>query len=248
MYTVKQLAILAGVSPRTLRYYDQIGLLKPSTYGENGYRYYDDHAVLRLQQILFYRELALSLHDIKMILEQPDFDVLQALYAHKVALREKGQRIEQLRQTVEKTIQHLEGKLIMSKKEIFEGFSEEKQKAYAEEARQRWNPGLVDQSQKRWGSYSAEKKKAIMAEGSEVYEKIFANMEKGHDSQEVQDFVAQWHQHMRYFYEPSMPVLRGLGQMYCDDPRFRANFENFGPEFPEFLRAAIAFYCDQTRA
>jgi DNA-binding transcriptional MerR regulator len=245
MYTVKQLANSAGVSARTLRYYDQIGLFKPSTYGKNGYRYYDDEAVLRLQQILFYREMELSLREICSVLEQPDFDVLQTLDSHKTMLQRKKQRIDQLLNTIENTIRHIEGELTMTKNDIFAGFSEEKQKAYAQEARQRWDPDLVDQSQKRWASYSDEKKKDIMAEANEIYEEIFAHSDKGHDSHKVQDLVGQWHQHMRNFYEPSIPMLRGLGQLYCDDPRFRVNFEKLSPQFPEFLREAIAFYCDQ---
>ena len=245
MYTVKQLANSAGISARTLRYYDQIGLLKPSTYGQNGYRYYDDDAVLRLQQILFYREMELSLSDIRAIVDQPDFDVLGTLDSHKTMLKRKKQRIDLLLSTIENTIQHIGGKLTMTKKEIFAGFSEEKQKAYAQEARQRWDPELVDQSQERWASYSDEKKKEIIAEANEIYENIFASINGGHDSQKVQDLVAQWHRHMRNFYEPSIPTLRGLGQLYCDDPRFRANFEKFSPSFPEFLREAIAYYCDQ---
>jgi DNA-binding transcriptional MerR regulator len=86
-YTVKQLADLAGISRRTLHYYDEIGLLKPSMQGQNKYRYYTDQAVLRLQQILFYREMGLRLSDIRDVLDQPDFDVLQSLQSHKQALQ-----------------------------------------------------------------------------------------------------------------------------------------------------------------
>jgi DNA-binding transcriptional MerR regulator len=245
MYTVKQLANSAGVSARTLRYYDQIGLLKPTTYGKNGYRYYDDVAALRLQQILFYRELELSLKEIRAIIEQPDFNLLDALESHKVTLQQKKQRIKLLLSTIEKTIRHIEGKISMNKKDIFAGFSAEEQKVYADEARQRWDPVLVDQSQRRWSSYSGEKKKEIMAEANEIYATIFANSDKGHNSHKIQDLIGQWHQHLRYFYEPSIPMLRGLGQLYCDDPRFRVKFEKFNPQFPEFLRDSIAFYCDQ---
>ena len=131
----------------------------------------------------------------------------------------------------------------MKSKEIFAGFSEEQQDEYAEQARQRWDPELVDQSMKRWNSYSEEKKQAILAEGREIYQGIFDNMTQGHDSLEVQDWVAKWHQNMRYFYEPSIDVLRGLGQLYIDSPDFRANFEKFSPEYPEFLNEAIQFYC-----
>lgn len=90
MYTVKQVAELAGVSVRTLHHYDQIGLLKPSQIGANGYRYYDDDALLRLQQILFYRELGLELAQINDVLNRPDFDVLTALKSHRIALIDAG--------------------------------------------------------------------------------------------------------------------------------------------------------------
>jgi len=248
VYTVNQLAKLAGVSARTLRYYDQIGLLKPSTHGQNGYRYYDDAAVLRMQQILFYREMALSLAEIRAILDQPEFDVLATLSSHKDMLQGKKQRIDQLLTTLENTIKHIEGKTTMNNKEIFAGFNEEQQKAYAEEARKRWDPDMVDKSQQRWGRYSTEKKKSIILEGGQIYDKIFADRDNGHDSNKIQELIGQWHQHMRNFYEPSIPMLRGLGQLYCDDARFRANFEKFSPEFPEFLRDAISFYCDQAPA
>ena len=131
----------------------------------------------------------------------------------------------------------------MSKKEIFEGFSDEQAEAYAEQARQRWDPELVNQSMRLWKSYSDEKKKAIIKEGSANYQEIFNHMEKGFDSLEVQTGVAKWHQHMRYFYEPTVTILSGLGYGYRDDPQFRATFEKFSPEFPEFLCEAIQFYC-----
>ena len=93
MFTVKQLSKLAGVTPRTLHHYDDIGLLKPSRIGDNGYRYYEEDALLQLQQILFYRELDMPLEDIKMIMAESRFDVLGALYSHKEALNKQAARI-----------------------------------------------------------------------------------------------------------------------------------------------------------
>jgi len=241
VYTVKQLADLADISPRTLHYYDEIKLLKPSSYGENRYRYYDDEAMLRLQQILFYREMGLNLQKIQKLLDQPDFDVINALQSHKVTLGKQVKRLNRLISTVDKTINHLTGGTEMSKKEIFEGFSEEQQEKYAEEARQCWDPQLVDESMNRWKSYSEEKKQAIMEEGQAIYQGIFDTMVSDYSSPEIQSLVAQWHQNMRNFYEPSIPMLRGLGQMYVNSPDCRATFENFSPEFPEFLCAAIQF-------
>ena len=89
MYTVKEIAELAGVSPRTLHYYDQIGLLEPTSHGENGYRYYGQDALLKLQQILFFKELDFSLEEINAIISSPDFDVLYALQVHKTSLQQR---------------------------------------------------------------------------------------------------------------------------------------------------------------
>ncbi|MCA9980813.1 MAG: MerR family transcriptional regulator, partial [Anaerolineales bacterium] len=130
VYTVKQLADLAGVSNRTLHYYDEIGLLKPSSYSDSGYRYYDEEALLRLQQILFLRELDISLQKIGTILEQPDYDLVQALTNQRQALAQRAKRLENLMHTIDKTIQHLQGELEMSSQEFFGGFSEEQQKEY----------------------------------------------------------------------------------------------------------------------
>jgi len=106
MYTVKQLADLAGVSRRTLHYYDQIGLLVPSSRRDNGYRLYGDGALLKLQQILFFRELGFGLEEINKILSKPDFDAIEALESHKGLLAKKAERLNELLETVDKTIKN----------------------------------------------------------------------------------------------------------------------------------------------
>ncbi len=245
-YSVKQLADLAGVSRRTLHHYDEIGLLKPASHGENRYRYYDDDALLRLQQILFYRELGLRLNEIQEILDQPDFDVLQALQAHKSELQKRITRLNHLIITVDKTILHAKGEKEMSNNEIFSGFSEEQQEEYAQQARERWDPERVDQSMKRWKSYSPKKKQQVLDEGQAVYVDILENMKEGKapGSAEVQACLVRWHQHMRYFYEPNWAILRGLGQGYANSPEFRATFEKIDPDLPDFLNEAIQIYTE----
>jgi len=245
-YTIKQLADLAGVSRRTLHHYDEIGLLKPSEKGANRYRYYDDDAALRLQQILFYRELGINLTEIQEILDQPDFDMLQALQVHKSELHKRVARLNHLIETVDKTILHVKGKIIMSDHAIFEGFSEEQQGEYARQARERWDPELVNQSMKLWKSYSPEKKQQVMDEGKAIYVDILEHMGAGKapGSPEVQACLVRWHQHMRYFYEPSWGMLRGLGQGYAASPDFRATFEKMHPDLPDFLNEAIQVYTE----
>lgn len=243
MYTVKQLADLAGVSVRTLHYYDEIGLLRPSSVGENGYRYYDEEALYRLQQILFFRELDLPLSAIRAILDSPAFDLLAALQAHREALQGRVRRLNTLIHTVDRTIAHLMGEVEMSKQQLFGGFTEEEERRYAEEARQRYGEQEVQESYRRWNSYSAAEKERIKAEGNAIYADLVAAMEQGPASPEVQAIIGRWHQHLRYFYEPSMDRLRGLGQLYVDSPDFATRFRALHPELPEFMQQAIAVYC-----
>jgi len=243
-YTVKEMGDMAGVSRRTLHFYDEKGLLKPASVGENGYRYYDEDSLLRLQQILFYREMDLDLERIKQILDDPKFDTVDALQTHRTELEAKIKRLQTLSKTVDATLQHLVGEVKMSDKNIFKGFDEEEQEKYEQEAIDNWGE-KARESQQLWKSYSDEKKQAIMEEGNQIYTDLASNMEKGADSPEVQKLLAQWHQHLRNFYEPSIETLGGLGQMYEEHPDFHAKFAGLHPDLPSFLKASIAIYVDK---
>lgn len=119
-YSIKQLAELSGVSTRTLRFYDEIGLLKPSFIGENQYRYYEDEQVILLQQILFYRELDYSLKDIKKVLNHSAFDKVSSLQQQKMLLQKKQDSISQMLKTIDKTINHCRGEISMQVEEFFD--------------------------------------------------------------------------------------------------------------------------------
>lgn len=242
MFTVKQLSKLAGVTPRTLHHYDAIGLLKPSRVGENGYRYYGEEALLRLQQILFYREMDIPLDDIKKIMGRREFDVLGALQSHKDALQKQVARLNRLIHTVDHTIDHLKGKNTMSEKAYFEGFSEEEQEKYALEAEQLYDPETVRESNRKWKAYSTAKKEAILAEGKAIYEDMISAMPKGARSAEVQSIVERWRRHMDYFWTPKLDQLLDLANGYNDDPRFKATFDKMHPQLAEFMREAVKLY------
>ena len=247
MYTVKQLSTLAGVTPRTLHHYDQIDLLKPESVGENGYRYYGEKSILRLQQILFYRELDMPLDEIKKIMERRDFDVLAALEDHKLELQKRIKRLEQLIETVDNTLLHLKGANIMSPKGLFEGFSEEEQEQYAQEAEQMYDPETVRASNRRWKGYSAEKKQAVMEEGRQIYLDMITAMPQGADSPVVQAILERWRKHMDYFWTPELDQLSALAAGYVDDPRFKANFDKMHPQLAEFMREAIKIYVENEK-
>jgi DNA-binding transcriptional MerR regulator len=245
LYTVKQLAELAGVTPRTLHHYDEIGLLKPSRIGDNGYRYYAEEALLRLQQIMLYRELDVPLDDIKKILGRRNFDVLSALESHKIALRKRAERIDKIIQTVDDTILNLKGKKEMTKKQLFQAFSEEQQAEYEKEAMQKYDPETVKTSNKKWKTYTAAEKQRIFDEGNAVYADMIAAMPKGAGSAEAQACVDRWRKHMNYFWTPNLDQLNGLANLYNDDPRFKANFDQMHPNLAEFMREAVAIYVKQ---
>lgn len=242
-YTVKQLAKLAGVTTRTLHYYDEIGLLRPAWYGENGYRYYDDQAVLRLQQILFYRELDFSLDQIKAVLNRPDFDLLKALEGHKRGLQERAARLERLIQTVENTIQHIRGEITMADKDFYSGFDEEKQKEYFDEAERRWGEE-VSRSRKQWEAMTPEEKNGFLARMHEITSGIAANADHGPESPEVQRWIDRWFNFINdECFSCSLETFETLGHTYAADPAFRQTYENIRPGMADLMEQAIVHYC-----
>jgi MerR family transcriptional regulator, thiopeptide resistance regulator len=247
MFTVKQIAHMAGITPRTLHYYDQIGLLKPSRVGENGYRYYGEEAMLRLQQILLYRELELPLDEIKTIMVSREFDTLGALENHREELRKRIHQMERLIKTVDKTILHLKGKHSMSEKQFFEGFSEEQQAEYEKEAMQMYDPETVRASKARWRSYSAAEKQRIGEEGNAAYAALLESMPKGPGSPEAQAGVELWRKHMEYFWVPNDEQLLGLTELYNEDPRFKKNYDRIDPQLADFIREAVKIYVENRK-
>ena len=247
MFTVKQLSKMAGVTPRTLHHYDDIGLLKPSRVGENGYRYYGEEALLKLQQIMFYRELEFPLEDIKNLIGHRGFDVLKALESHKESLGRQMERTKRLLVTVDNTIQHIKGEKLMSREGLFAGFSEEEQEQYAQEAEQLYDPGTVRASNRKWKAYSAAKREAVLAEGRQIYLDMIAAMPKGADSAEVQAIVENWRRHMDHFWTPTLDQLLDLANGYNADPRFKANFDKVHPKLAEFMREAVKVYVGQRK-
>lgn len=132
----------------------------------------------------------------------------------------------------------------MSQKQLFSGFSDEEEKRYHAQAREQYGAAEVDASYKLWNSYAKEKQDAIKAECGAIYTDLAALLAGDHaaESDPVQAVIARWHQHMRYFYEPSIERLRGLGQLYVASPDFADKFRQLHPDLPEFLQAAITHY------
>jgi len=247
MFTVNDLSRLAGVSRRTLHYYDEIGLLKPSQVGENGYRYYGEEALLRLQQIMLYRELDMPLESIKKIMGRRDFDVLNALESHMDDLYRRIERMERIIQTVEDTINHLKGKKAMSKRQFFAAFSDEQQVEYEKEIAQKYDPETVKAANRRWKDYTAADKQRIGEEGNAVYEGFLNAMPHGAASEQAQACVLPWRKHIEYFWTPNDEQLVGLAHLYNDDPRFKANFDQIHPDLAAFVLETVEIYASRRK-
>lgn len=247
-YTVKGLADLAGVTTRTLRWYDQKGLLQPSRTNEAGYRLYNDTAVSKLQQILFYRELEFSLAEIKEILDQPHFDPEQALMSHRMELQKRRKRIDDLILTVNKTLDELRGGTEMSDQEKLEVFKQnaiaENEARYGKEIRKEYGDEAVDRSNAAMMNLTQEQYDAWERLGAEIQSLLQqAVLEgKGSDAAEGQH-IAALHREWCFFsraYEPKQHA--GIAELYVQDPRFTAYYDGEVHGGAQFLRDAIVSY------
>lgn len=244
-YTIKEISDLAGVTTRTIRYYDEIGLLDPALTGENGYRYYDQDSLLRLQQILFFRELDVPLKEIELIMNRPNFDLPAALENHRSALQGKVRRLKTLIDTLDQTIASVKGERTMSDKEIFEGFDESQ---YEDEVQERWGdtPQFAE-SQKKWANYTAEQKEAIKEEGGRLTVRMVGeNLDASPNDPDVQAAVGEYYAYLnKYFYTCDVEFLRGLADMWVGDPRFAVNYERIRVGGAVFVREAVCIFCDR---
>lgn len=247
-YTIQQLATLAGVSVRTLHHYDSIGLLKPAYRSSNTYRKYGEPELLRLQQILFFRELEIPLDQIKQTLDGKYFDMISTLKTHRTLIEIKEARMKELLVTIDKTIKKLNQESNMNDEELYEGFSKEEQEAWNKEAEERWgHTDAYKQSVGKYESLSQAEKVQMQKDGEVLMDTIVTNMVHGPDSPEVQALVQQHYDSLRFFYEPSLEMYKSLADMYVgyqDDTRYRAYFEKHHKDLPEFMRDAIYIYCD----
>lgn len=249
-YTVKELAKLSGVSVRTLHFYDEIGLLMPAFHGENGYRYYEEEQLLKLQQILFFRELDFRLKEIQKIVGRSDFDQLKALLSHRKVLEKRQERIGKLLTTIDKTVKRIKGERNMFDEEIYTGFSKEKQKEYEQYLINRngqMAEDLISESKKRTKHWKKEDADAAKAAVDGLHREFIDALGKGlsPNSDEVQKIVKGHYQWIQQFYEPTKEVYAGLGDLYNEHPDFRKMYDSYHPELAEFLKAAMKYFAKE---
>lgn len=245
-YTVNKLAKLAGVSVRTLHYYDEFGLLPPAFVVKNGYRYYEEKELLLLQQILFFRELDFSLEKIKRILKSPDFQIEEALRNQRLLLKSRQKRNDKLINTIELTLKRMKNKQKINEEELYDAFQDDDVKQYQEEVQERWgNTEAYKQSKERVSKMTKVKMEKIKKEQEDISKAIAENMEKGIESDTIQSLIKRHHKWVSTFYDCPLEMYRNLGKMYIDDIRFAKNYEKVKKGLAIFMRDAIAYYCDK---
>ena len=240
---IKEFAELTGVSVRTLHYYDEINLLKPSYVDEqNGYRFYDENSLERMQEILFYRELDFSLKSISEILASPNYDKQQALAEQKRLLTLKKDRLERLIAALE---QAEKGEITMSAFDNSE--YETARQQYEDEAKQRWgDTDAYKESRVKTAGYSKDKWNDVLGGLNGVFAEFAACKKCGDsiDSDAAQQLVKKLQDYITsHFYHCTDDILAGLGQMYVCDERFKNNVDSHGEGTAEFVSEAIKIYC-----
>lgn len=238
-YTVKKLSELSGISVRTLHYYDEIGLLKPSQVKTNGYRIYDKKEILKLQQILYYRELNFTLNEIKSIINDPNFDLEKALETHKQSLIKEQRRIKRLIKTIDKTILNIKGKLQMSDKEYFDNITQEEIEKHKDAARKEYG----DFEDRTKGMSTPDFKK-LLKQGESITKSLIEKMELGlnPDSTEVQEIIAEHFKYINRFWDCNNEAYGTLGKMYVEDERFTKNIDKAKEGLAKFMFEGIEVF------
>ena len=236
---IKEFARLTKVSVRTLHYYDEIGLLKPAGVDKwTGYRYYDGQSLLRMQEILFYRELDFSLKSIGEILSSPHYNTRRALQEQKMLLKLKKERLERLIAAVDRA---MEGKNVMS------AFDSQELEKYKAEAREKW--GKTDaykEHAEKTKNYSRGTWNQLAGEMDGIFAEFAACKAKGEtaESDEAQGLVQKLQGYItENYYHCTREILAGLGQMYAADERFRKNIDRHGAGTAVYAARAISVYC-----
>jgi DNA-binding transcriptional MerR regulator len=246
---INELAKLSGVSARTLRYYDEIGLLKPSHVGDNGYRQYNQEEIDRLQQILFYRTLDFKLEEIKALLNHPDYQVKDALLKQQHLLRQKRANLDDLINTIEKTISAMEGEITMTNEQKFVAFKNEfirdNERQFGREIREKYGEQQVVASYGKLKEMTEEQYEAMQQLEHQLFERLTEAMDIGVTSSEVAMEAAELHKRWLSFHwaKYSKDAHLGLAQMYVNDERFISYYDSrIGEGATQFLHDAIIAY------
>ena len=245
-WSIVEVARYAGVSSRTLRHYDGLGLVRPAYVGANGYRYYEREQLHRLQEVLVLRELGLPLDAIARVLDGT-VDRVGVLREHRAALLRERDRLERLATAVGRVIEEREGGELMHPQELFDGFDPERQRAYEAELVDRYGESArerIAESWRRIGSMSMADAERVQAELARRDEDYAVLMDAGVDpgDERAQALTAGHYRWVCQFWTPDADAFAGLGELYVDSPEFRARYDAVRPGLAAYVRDAMAAY------
>lgn len=245
-YGIRELSAMAGVSARTLRWYDSIGLLKPCRVGENGYRYYSSAEADRLQHILFYRELGVDLKQIAALLDDPGFDRLAALRGHLEALEARRSELDGMILSLRRTISAEERNEPMKDREKFEAFKRDavaqNEKKYGKEIRAKYGDKAIDESNRRLLDMTNAQHDEKQALEEEILARLEAAVKAGASpaSDEARAIVELHRRWLAFSWTPpTVEAYKGLAQMYVMDERFTAYYDRAVSGCAQFLCDAV---------
>ncbi|GII23951.1 MerR family transcriptional regulator [Planosporangium mesophilum] len=242
-WSIQEIARLAGTTSRTLRHYGQVGLLEPSRIGGNGYRYYDQDRLVRLQRILLLRDLGLGLPAIAEVLDGQR-DTVAALRTHLALLEQERERIGRQIESVKTTLRKTEGGEQLMAEEVFDGFDHSR---YEQEVTERWGRKAYEKADRWWRSLSDAEKKAYQQRHLDIAKDYGTAYLAGTavDGDEVQEIVRRHVDWLSITMNPTKEYVIGLGEMYVADPRFTANYDRHGAGTAEFVRDAMRVYAER---
>lgn len=244
-YSISKLSSLTKISTRTLRYYDEIELLKPARVNSSGYRVYGEKEVNKLQQILLYKELGVSLELIKEIVNNPNFNKVEALREHKLKLLQKKEQIDLLLENVENTLRSCEGGLKMSDKDKFKGFKKEiidnNEKLYGKEIREKYGDKEIDEANKKMMNMTEEEFESAKKLEEEIIVSLKEAFKTGDVTSDLAKETVRLHKkwicmHWNKF---SQEAYEGIANMYVYDERFKEYYDKHGEGMAVFLRDSI---------
>jgi DNA-binding transcriptional MerR regulator len=253
--TVAEVARLSGVSVRALHHYDRIGLLRPAFLGENGYRYYSEEELLRLQQILIHRELGIPLGDIAAILDAEDFDRLSALAAQRDRLAAEAKRYAQMVRTIDRTISNLKGKRVMKNAELYQGIAPERQAEYEAWLIDTFGGDMDERialGRRKYADMAESERQKLQDELHQVEQRLAEGLRRGLPlgSPSLDPLLTRHRDWVAFMWGRPCPpeAYVGLADLYLSHPDFIARYEAIEQGFAEYLAGSMKVFAKRQAA
>lgn len=240
---VHEVSAISGLTPRTLRWYDKMGLVVPERMPKSGYRIYRTEHLRKLQDVVFLRELEFPLEEIKRIITDPHYNRQRALIRQLELLREKQARLETMVQTLELALAEEQGVYEMNDTERFKGFDLSRN-PHDKEARERWGNEMVDSAEATIDKLGERGRQEMGEHMQRIFTELSSLRNTDPASRDAQDAIGRWFELLNRMGPYSLEMFANLGRMYTDDPRFTKNIDSYGEGLARFMREAMLVFSE----